>query len=113
MAKTRALVKRRKASRKEGEDAGSMSVQFVLSDYLDGALEQAEYDKLSDGTFSGRIAACPGVVVFAATLSACERELRSTLEDWLLLGLRLGHKLPVVRGIDLNKDRLHAPVESL
>ena len=61
---------------------------FVLSDYLQAALEQAEYDKLSDGTFSGRIAACPGVVAFAPTLKTCERELRSTLEDWLLLGLK-------------------------
>lgn len=81
-----------------------MSVQFVLSEYLEGALEVAEYDKLTDGTFAGRIPACRGVVAFAHTLQACARELRSTLEDWLLLGLRLGHSLPVVRGIDLNKD---------
>lgn len=104
MAKTRALVKRRK----KGTDAG-----FVLSDYLQAALEQAEYDKLSDGTFFGRIAACSGVVAFAETLKTCERELRSTLEEWLLLGLKLGHALPVLGGIDLNKDLKHVPVESL
>lgn len=88
-------------------------VQFVLSDYLDGAMAQAEYDKLDDGTFAGRIPVCPGVLAFADTLRECERELRSTLEDWLLLGLKLGHELPVVRGIDLNKDRAHAAVESV
>jgi predicted RNase H-like HicB family nuclease len=82
-----------------------MSVQFVLrSEYLEGALEQAEYDKLSDGMFSGRIPACSGVVALAPTLRECERELRSVLEDWVLLGLKLGHRLPLVRGIDLNKD---------
>ena len=32
-------------------------------------------------------------------------ELRSTLEDWILVGLRLGHKLPVLAGIDLNKAK--------
>lgn len=90
-----------------------MSVHFVLSEYLEGALERAEYDKLEDGTFSGRIAACPGVVAFGKSLKKCERELRSTLEDWLLLGLRLGHSLPVIAGIDLNKDCTHAAVESL
>ncbi len=89
------------------------AVQFVLSDYLDGALEQAEFDKLEDGSFAGRIPVCPGVVAFADTLKDCQRELRSTLEDWLLLGLRLGHELPVVVGIDLNKDFSHAAVESL
>jgi len=36
-------------------------------------------------------------------LRGCERKLRSTLEDWILVGLRLGHKLPVLGGIDLNK----------
>lgn len=30
-------------------------------------------------------------------------ELRSTLEDWLLLGLQLGHELPVIDGLDLNR----------
>ncbi|HUG92012.1 MAG TPA: hypothetical protein VML55_14330 [Planctomycetaceae bacterium] len=90
-----------------------MTVQFVLTDYLDGALEHAEYDKLSDGSFSGRIPECPGVVAFAPTLKACERELRSTLEDWLVLGLKLGHSLPVIRGIDFSQDVAHAAVESL
>ena len=90
-----------------------MRVRFILSEYLEAALERAEYDKLPDDTFAGGIPACPGVVAFAPTLKACERELRSTLEDWLLLGLKLGHALPVVGGIDLNKDFSHAPVESV
>jgi predicted RNase H-like HicB family nuclease len=89
-----------------------MRVQFVLSDYLDGALDRAVYDKLSDGTFCGRIPNCRGVVAFATTLRTCQRQLRSTLEEWLLLGLKLGHPLPVVRGIDLNKDATHAPMEA-
>jgi hypothetical protein len=45
------------------------------------------------------------VAAFGATLRECENELRSTLEDWILVGLRLGHKLPVIAGIDLNKVR--------
>ena len=80
-------------------------VQFVLSEYLEGALEQAEFDKLADGTFSGRIPACTGVVAFAPTLKQCERDLRSTLEDWLLLGLKLGHRLPLVRDIPFSVRR--------
>ena len=50
---------------------------------------------------------------FCERLRDCERQLRSTLEDWLLLGLRLGHALPVVAGIDLNKEATYAAVESL
>jgi predicted RNase H-like HicB family nuclease len=70
-----------------------MSVQFLLSEYMEQAMAQAEYDKLEDESFSGRIAACTGVVAFGATLRECEDELRSTLEEWLWLGLKLGHQL--------------------
>ncbi len=90
-----------------------MSMQHILSEYLDGAMAQAEYDKLEDGTFAGRIASCKGVVAFGATLRECEDELRSTLEDWLLVGLKLRHVLPVIDGVDLNGEPVHEPVESL
>jgi len=90
-----------------------MALRYVLSDYLEQALAQAVYDKLEDGTFSGRIPACPGVVAFGASLSECEHELRSTLEEWILLGLKLGHPLPVIGGIDLNREPLREPVDAL
>ncbi len=57
---------------------------------------------LEDDSFAGRIPACKGVIAFGATLRMCEDELRSTLEDWILVGLKLGHPLPVISGIDLN-----------
>jgi predicted RNase H-like HicB family nuclease len=70
-----------------------MTGQFILSDYLNLALAQAEYDKLEDHTYFGRIPSCKGVVAFARTLRECEDELRSVLEEWVLLGLKLGHSL--------------------
>ncbi len=76
---------------------------FPLTAYIEAALELAHYDKLEDGSFAGEIPKLKGVAAFGNTLRECEGELRSTLEDWLLVGLRLGHKLPVLGGIDLNK----------
>jgi len=90
-----------------------MSVQFILSDYLDKAMVQAQYDKLEDGAFSGLIPSCKGVIAFRATLRECEAELRSTLEDWLLVGLKLGHPLPVIDGLDLNKEPELESVDAL
>jgi len=86
---------------------------YILSEYIDSALDRAEYEKLDDGSYSGSIPVCPGVIAFADALRDCERELRSVLEEWLLLGLKLGHILPVIGGIDLNKDMTHAEVESV
>jgi predicted RNase H-like HicB family nuclease len=88
-------------------------VHFILSEYIDGALDRAVFEKLEDGSYAGSIPECPGVIAFAGTLRGCERELRSVLEDWLLLGLKFGHRLPVIGGIDLNKDVTHAEVESV
>jgi predicted RNase H-like HicB family nuclease len=97
--------------RKERE--ASMSVQFILSEYLERAMSHAEYDKLEDNTFSGRIPSCKGVLAFGTTLPECEASLRSTLEDWLLLGLKLRHPLPVIEGIDLNKEPEYEPVDAV
>lgn len=65
-----------------------------MSDYIENALAQAEYDKLEDDTFFGRIPACQGVIAFAAALRECKDELRSVLEDWVSVGLKLEHELP-------------------
>jgi predicted RNase H-like HicB family nuclease len=78
-------------------------MEFSLTDYIGCALAHAEYDKLEDGSFAGRIPKCKGVVAFGKSLRECEDELRSTLEDWILVGLRLGHRLPVMNGISLNR----------
>jgi len=89
------------------------AVKYILSEYVEKAMAQAVYDKLEDGTFAGRIPSCKGVVAFGATLHECEDELHSTLEDWILVGLKLGHLLPIVEGIDLNREPSREPVEAL
>lgn len=71
---------------------------FVLSDYIERAMAQAEYDKLEDDTFSGYISPCTGVIAFGETLMGCQTELRSTLEDWILVGLKFKHPLPIMSG---------------
>jgi len=90
-----------------------MAVQYILSEYVSQAMAQAVYDKLEDGTFAGRIPPCKGVVALGVTLRNCEEELRSVLEDWILLGLKLGHPLPVIAGIDLNQEPSHEPLDAV
>jgi predicted RNase H-like HicB family nuclease len=90
-----------------------MPIKYILSDYVEQALVQATYDKLEDATFVGRIPDCKGVIAFGDTLRECETELQSTLEDWILLGLKLGHPLPIISNIDLNKEPIREPVDTL
>ena len=90
-----------------------MTKHYILSEYIDQAMEQAVYDKLEDNSFSGRIPSCKGVIAFGTTLRICQEELRSVLEDWILVGLKLGHSLPVIAGIDLNKGPIRESVDTL
>ena len=90
-----------------------MATHFIISGYIEHAMAQAEYDKLEDGSFSGRIPSCKGVIAFGSTLHECETELHSTLEDWLLVGFKLRHTLPVIAGIDLNKEPEYEPVDTV
>lgn len=90
-----------------------MKTKYILTEYIEQLLSCAEYDKLEDGSFVGRIPQCKGVISFDSSLMKCETELQSTLEDWILLGLKLGHPLPVVGRIDLNKKPAHASLESM
>ena len=90
-----------------------MTVRFILTEYVNQLMARAVYDKLEDNTFAGQIPQCKGVIAFGNTLRECEDELRSTLEDWILLGLKLGHPLPVIAEIDLNKEPIYEPVDAV
>jgi predicted RNase H-like HicB family nuclease len=90
-----------------------MGARYILSEYMDQAMTQAVYDKLEDATFAARIPSCKGVVAFGKTLRECEQQLRSTLEDWVLVGIKLGHPLPTIAGIDLNREPAREPVDTL
>jgi len=85
----------------------------ILSEYLSRALAHAVYERLEDGTYGGRIPDCVGVVSFGQTQRESEEELRSVLEDWLLMGLKKGHELPVIEGIDLNREDTREPLEAM
>ncbi len=75
----------------------------MLTEYILAALHEAPYELLPDGEgYYGETSALPGVWANGPTLELCREELRHALEGWVVLGLRLGHTLPVLAGIDLN-----------
>lgn len=76
----------------------------MLTRYIQAALNQARYEIIEeDGSYYGHIPACPGVWATAPTLEACREDLSDVLEGWILLGLHLGDRLPVINDIDLNQ----------
>jgi predicted RNase H-like HicB family nuclease len=74
----------------------------MITEYIAEALRRAKYKILEDGTYFGWIEDLPGVWSNGASLSLCQQELQSVVEDWLLLGLKLGHHITPLGSIDLN-----------
>ncbi len=75
---------------------------MILRAYLDAALSRAVYEPISaDEGIWGEIPGFDGLWANAPTPSECAKELASALEDWVIVGLRLGHELPEVDGLRL------------
>lgn len=77
----------------------------MLTEYIRAAMRRATYEILSDNTFYGEIPGFQGVYANAKTLEACREQLQEVLEGWIVLGLGLGHSLPVVDGIELTIEQ--------
>jgi len=75
----------------------------MLTDYIDAAMHKAQYEILADGEgYFGKIDGLQGVWANADTLEECREELKEVLEEWILVGLKMGHFIPAINGIDLN-----------
>jgi len=48
----------------------------------------------------------PAVFHNADSLEACRDELREVLEEWIILGLKMNHRIPVIDGIELNFEKV-------
>jgi predicted RNase H-like HicB family nuclease len=78
----------------------------VLTRYIQAALRKARYERMEEEqSYYGRIPECPGVWATGKTLEECRDELQAVLEDWLSLGLRLGHPIPEIEGIRIESAK--------
>jgi predicted RNase H-like HicB family nuclease len=73
----------------------------MLTKFICAATHKATYEILSDGSFYGEISSSQGVYANEETLETCREQLQEDLEGWIILGLRLGHSLPIIDSIDL------------
>jgi predicted RNase H-like HicB family nuclease len=60
----------------------------MMIEYINTAIENAEYKKLEDGTWFVEIPGYEGVWANGDNIEACRRELMEVLEEWLLLKIK-------------------------
>ncbi len=73
----------------------------MLTKYLHAAMCKASYEILPDGSVYGEIPGFEGVIANTPKLEECREQLLEVLEEWIFLGIHLGHSLPKADGIEL------------
>jgi len=73
----------------------------MFIEYIEKALQKAEYKKLNDGSWFAEIPSFEGVWGNGETVEKCRIELQEVLEEWLLLKLTDGDSIPSLEGIEI------------
>lgn len=68
-----------------------------IDSYIETALMGINQEVLPDGLFYCDIEECPGVWATGETLSECLEELRLALKGWLLLKIKDGDHIPILK----------------
>ena len=66
----------------------------MISRYLAEALRRARYQVVDGGLYCGTVPGLVGVIASARTLEACREELADVIEEWLLVRVAQGLKIP-------------------
>src|SRR5207253_2998978 len=75
--------------------------KIMFHEYIDKAMQHAQYEQIEDGTYFGRIPGFKGVWANKPTEQECRKELREVLEGWILLNIADHTPLPEVDGMTL------------
>ena len=63
----------------------------MIHEYLQAAMAKAVFKRIENPEpVFGEIPPCPGVWATGNTVEECRQELQEVLEEWILLGIRLG-----------------------
>jgi predicted RNase H-like HicB family nuclease len=77
----------------------------MIRTYIDAAMKHAHYEIIDQPNepYYGEIPGLKGVLATGRTLEECRINLEDTLDAWIVLGLKLGHHIPEIEGITLEK----------
>ncbi|NEQ39869.1 MAG: type II toxin-antitoxin system HicB family antitoxin [Okeania sp. SIO3I5] len=76
----------------------------MIQEYLQKAMETANYEILESEGFYGSIPSANGVWATGNTLEECRQELLEVLEEWVLIGVAMNHPLPEFHGVSLKVE---------
>jgi predicted RNase H-like HicB family nuclease len=75
----------------------------MFAEYIAAALERAKYEAIDDPEpYYASVPGLQGVWATGKTVEECRKELISTIEEWIVLGLRMGHPITPIDGQAIN-----------
>jgi hypothetical protein len=75
----------------------------MLTRYIQAAMKRSAYRLLPNRHVFGEIPGFPGLWSEERNVDRCRDVLQEVLEEWIILKLRDGDKLPRIDGISLNR----------
>lgn len=73
----------------------------MIRDYLEAALGRARYSQLDDGSYAAEVRGLRGIIATGSTLEACRKDLESVVEEWILVRVARGLKIPALGGVKI------------
>ena len=73
----------------------------MLTEYIQKALERAQYKKIDNETWFAEIPGFKGVWANANNVEKCRHELKEVLEEWLILKIRDQDTIPKIEGAEI------------
>ncbi len=71
----------------------------MISEYVEAAMEKAVYEIIeNEEPYFGHIEELQGVWATGKTFEECRRELKETLEEWIVLSIQRGLPIPSIDG---------------
>lgn len=85
----------------------------MFAEYIAAALERAVYKTLvgEEEPIFVSVPELPGAWASGKTAKEARRELIGVIEEWVFLGIRLGHPIPPIGGHTVNAPQETAVVE--
>ncbi len=85
----------------------------MFSEYIQAALEHAEYDTLENGSYVATVEGLQGVIAIGDTIEECRKDLIEVIEERVTIRLIKGFKIPSLDGhtIGVSKDLIDADSE--
>jgi predicted RNase H-like HicB family nuclease len=77
----------------------------MFSEYIQAALEAAEYDTLEDGSYVATVPELQGVIAVGDSLEECRKDLIEVIEEWIIARIQWRYSIPPIAGHTIESSK--------